>query len=60
VTFEKAIQDSQELGSTDEHMISRLFFKVRVDEQEFTGLHCRVKQMVGAQYESDSPLEVSH
>ena len=58
VTFEKIIQDSQELGSTDEHMISRLFFKLKVNEQEFTGFHCNVKQMVGAKYESDSPLEI--
>jgi len=28
VTFHKLIQDSQEFGSDDEHMVSRAFFKI--------------------------------
>ena len=58
VTFQKCLQDSQELGSTDEHMVSRLFFNLEVNGRAFTGFHCNVKQIVGAQYESDSPLEI--
>lgn len=60
LTFQKCIQDSQEFGSTNEHMVSRLFFKFEVNGLEYTGCHCNVKQTVGAQYESDSPLEISH
>jgi hypothetical protein len=58
VTFRKCLQDSQDLGSTDEHMVSRLFFNLKVNGLEYTGFHCNIKQIVGAQYESDSPLEI--
>ena len=33
VTFHKLIQDSQEFGSDDEHMVSRAFFKIEVEGQ---------------------------
>ena len=28
ITFHKCIQDSQEYGSNDEHMVSRIFFSI--------------------------------
>ena len=58
VKFLKCLQHSQGLGSTDEHMVSRLFFNLEVDGHAFTGFHCDVKQVVGAPYESESPPEV--
>lgn len=57
VRFHGCIQDSQEYGSDDEHMISRVFFDMEVDGQEYDGLHVDVKQTVGSSYET-GPLEV--
>jgi hypothetical protein len=39
-------------------MVSRLFFNLEVNGRTFTGFHCNVKQIVGAKYESGSPLEI--
>ncbi len=52
------IQDSQEFGSNDEHMISRVFFDLTVGGTSHQDLHCSVKQAVGSSY-VDAPLEVS-
>jgi hypothetical protein len=57
IEFTHAVQDSQEYGSDDEHMVSRLFFDVEVDGQRTPGLWVDVKQPVGADYERD-PIEV--
>jgi hypothetical protein len=61
LVFEKCIQDSQEYGSNDENMVSRVFFSVFVDGQPFgqNPHHADVKQAVGGEYERD-PLEVDH
>jgi hypothetical protein len=32
VTFRKLIQDSQEYGSNDEHLVSRVFFDLEIGE----------------------------
>lgn len=56
--FLRIHQDSQELGSTDEHMVSRVFFDVLVRKKLHRGLYADVKQTVGTSYES-APLEVS-
>src|SRR5882672_7037844 len=52
VTFTKCIQDSQDYGSDDEHMASRIFFDLEVDGQPRLGLHVDVKQVVGSSYET--------
>lgn len=57
VTFTRLIQDSQEFGSDDEHMVSRVFFTLKVGDSDYPALHADVKQTVGAAF--DSPLEVS-
>ena len=56
--FEKCIQDSQDYGSDDEHMISRVFFTLEVGGKRYDGLHADVKQTVGSNYE-DGPIEIS-
>ena len=56
--FTTIIQDSQEFGSNNEHMVSRVFFDLRVGSDLHTNLAADVKQTVGADYEHD-PLEVS-
>lgn len=58
VVFQRLVQDSQEYGSTDEHMVSRVFFSMEVDGSSFSDLYADVKQPVGSSFES-SPLEVS-
>lgn len=57
VHFKKVHQDSQDYGSDDQHMISRVYFDVEVAGRIHSGLHVNVKQTVGADFERD-PLEV--
>lgn len=54
----RVVQDSQDYGSDDEHMVSRVFFDLDVDGVRHTGLHADVKQPVGGSFD-DGPLEVS-
>lgn len=55
VTLHRIRQDSQELGSDDEHMASRIFFALGVDGERYEGLHADVKQPVGSSFK-DTPL----
>ncbi len=57
VTFTKCIQDSQDYGSTDEHMVSRLFFDLEIGGKRYPDLHVDIKQAVGGDFEN-TPLEV--
>ncbi|MFH2012745.1 MAG: hypothetical protein ABIJ37_08625 [Pseudomonadota bacterium] len=57
VVFKKCIQDSQEYGSDDEHMVSRVFFDLSVKNIKFENLYSDIKQTVGSNYES-APLEI--
>ena len=52
------IQDSQDYGSDDEHMVSRIFFDLDVDGTGHKGLFVNVKQTVGSSFETGS-IEVS-
>ena len=56
--FTSIIQDSQEFGSDNEHMVSQVFFDLRVGADLHTGLAADIKQTVGDDYEN-APLEVS-
>lgn len=58
VTFHKCIQDSQEYGSNDEYMVSRIFFDIEIGEQTHPNLYVDIKQTVGGSFETFS-LEVS-
>jgi hypothetical protein len=57
VTFHKGIQDSEEIGSDNEHMVARLFFSYVVDGHELHGLSVEIKQTIGSDYET-GPIEV--
>ena len=59
VTFHKLIQDSQDYGSNDEHMVSRVFFTLEVEGTSYEELYVDIKQPVGSDFEK-GPLEVSH
>jgi hypothetical protein len=58
IKLQRLVQDSQEYGSDDEYMVSRVFFDLEIDSKMYHGLHCDVKQMVGSSFET-APLEVS-
>jgi hypothetical protein len=58
VHFDKCIQDSQDYGSDDEHMVSRVFLTLEAAGKTYPNLTVDIKQTVGAKFES-SPLEVS-
>ncbi len=57
VTFHKLIQDSQDFGSDDEHMVSRVFFTIEVNDKSYPAVYCDLKQTVGSDFES-GPIEV--
>ena len=58
IYFEKCLQDSQDLGGDDEHMVSRVFLALEAGGIRYRNITVDVKQTVGAAYES-SPLEVA-
>jgi hypothetical protein len=58
VDFHKCVQDSQEYGSDDAHMASRVFFTLTVDGKEHSDLYVDIKQTVGSEFETGS-IEVS-
>jgi hypothetical protein len=58
VTFLKIHQDSQDFGSDDDHMVSRIFFDLEIDGSKYQNLSADIKQTIGEDYES-GPLEVS-
>jgi len=58
VHFDRCIQDSQDYGSDDQHMVSRVFLHIDCEGEQFAGLHADIKQTVGGDFETD-PLEIS-
>lgn len=58
IVFRKCIQDSQALGSNDEHMVSRVFFDMAIRGKKYKSLYVDIKQPVGGPFET-APLEVS-
>jgi hypothetical protein len=59
VRFKEMIQDSQDFGSDDEHMVSRIIFDLVLDEARYENLFVDVKQVAGSSFES-YPLEISY
>ncbi len=57
VIFHKLIQDSQDYGSDDEHMVSRVFFSIDVEGNVTEDVYVDIKQPVGSDFET-TPLEV--
>jgi hypothetical protein len=58
VTFHKCIQDSQDYGSDDEHMVSRVFFSLDIDGTRAGDFSADLKQVVGGDFETGD-IEVS-
>lgn len=57
IHFKELIQDSQNYGSDDEQMVSRVFFDLQVGDKRYPGAHANVTQKVGAV--ASDPIEVS-
>jgi len=57
VHFHQCIQDSQDYGSDDENMVSRVFLTLEAGGKTYPNVMVDIKQTVGAKFES-SPLEV--
>ena len=53
--FRKCIQDSQEFGSNDEHMMSRVFFLIEVDGAVQGEFFATIQQTVGTSY-AEGPI----
>ena len=47
VNVTKCVQDSREYGSTDEHMVSRVFYSIDVDGVPKGDYYSDIKQVVG-------------
>jgi hypothetical protein len=58
VIFSACIQDSQEYGSDNEHMVSRVFFNLESDGKLVGTFFADLKQTVGDNFETGS-IEVS-
>jgi hypothetical protein len=58
INVQKCVQDSQEYGSTDEHMVSRVFYSIDVDGASKGNYYSDIKQVVGSAYSSGN-MEVS-
>jgi len=56
--FTGIMQASQEYGTDDEHMVSRVYFDIEIEEKPQRGLYVDVKQGVGSSFEG-GPIEVS-
>lgn len=61
VKVQKCVQDSQEYGSTDEHMVSRVFFTIGTDGGPQVDDYCDIKQIVGSSYSpADTEVHLPH
>lgn len=58
INVQKCVQDSQEYGSTDEYMVSRVFYTINVDGAPRGEYYSDIKQIVGSAYSSGN-MEVS-
>ena len=56
--FERVLQNSQELGTDNEHLVSRIFYYLVIPDGEIKGIYSDVKLSPGAEFSSD-PLEVT-
>jgi hypothetical protein len=56
--FTGIMQASQEYGTDDEHMVSRVYFDIEIEGKPQRGLYVDVKQAVGSSFEG-GPIEVS-
>lgn len=59
ILFHKCFQNAQEYGTTNELMISRVFFSLQLPDKRIDDLHADIKQTSGDKFEGGS-IEVGH
>ncbi|MEN6560907.1 MAG: hypothetical protein ABFD52_09050 [Acidobacteriota bacterium] len=59
LVFVKVFQNSQDLGTDDDHLVSRVFYDLETPTGTLAGLFSDVKLTPGADFSQD-PLEVSY
>ena len=57
--FLRVLQNSQELGTDDEHLVSRVYFSLKTPDGKILDLYSDVKLSPGADFTQD-PLEASY
>ncbi len=58
VNFASCVQDSEDYGSDDDHIVSRVFFCIWYEGLRHPGLHADIKHAVDADVETDR-LEIT-
>ena len=58
VSFASCVHDSQDYGSDNQYMVSRVFFSITYEDHLHTGLYADIKQPVDGNVETD-PLEIT-
>lgn len=58
VNFASCVYDSEEYGSNDQQIVSRVFFNFWCEGLRYTGLHADIKHSVDGDLETD-PLEIT-
>jgi hypothetical protein len=57
VVFQRLFQDSQNIGSDEDHMVSRVFFTLDVDGKTYEDMYVDVTQPYGTDFQEE-PVEV--
>lgn len=58
ITFYRCVQNSQDLGTSDDHMLSSIHFYLDIAGKKRQDLYSIIKQTVGSNFNT-SPIEVS-
>lgn len=58
VNFESCVHDSEDYGSDDQHIVSRVFFSIRCEGLRYSGLHADIKHPLDGDFETAS-LEIT-
>ena len=58
VRFTSCAYDSQDYGSDDQYIVSRVFFSLWCEGVRYSGLHADIKHPVDGDFETD-PLEIT-
>ncbi len=59
IVFREILQDSQDIGGDDEHMVSVILFNLELEDRTLKDLRSSIKQTIGTNY-AKAPLEVEY
>ena len=55
VTFKRCVQNAENTGGDEEHIVSHIYFDLELDQQKHTDVCLEIKQPI----QGDAPIEVS-